>query len=271
MPKFTASDGVNIAYYVDDSTRPWVTPDTLLLLHAAMGSAKRFFAWVPRLCGHYRVVRWDMRGHGSSDVPSPDKPLSLERLVQDVVELLDEVGCGQAHIAGSSAGGMIAQNVAMMLPERVRSIMVFGAPPGLRDSKWPEMLKNIGEVGLRKNLSDNIRARLPVDRVDPKLVEWFIDQAEKLDLNFGGKLVSLMTSRDWSDELHKIRCPTLIGRPGEMLGGPEFELQYETMRQRIPNSQLVVYNGLPHHVTDSAPDRCVDDVLAFLRWHFGAP
>ena len=43
MERFAASDGLTLAYYVDDFTDPWRTPDTLLLLHAAMGSALRWF------------------------------------------------------------------------------------------------------------------------------------------------------------------------------------------------------------------------------------
>src|ERR1700721_696809 len=116
MPSFTTSGGIQNAYYVEDSTKPWRTPGTVLLLHAAMGSAKRYFAWVPRLSAHYRVLRMDMRGHGASQVPSPALPLTMDRLVRDVVELLDHAGCDRAHVAGTSAGGYIGQNLAMAHP-----------------------------------------------------------------------------------------------------------------------------------------------------------
>ena len=52
---FTASDGLELAYYVDDNTDPWADAPTLLMLHAAMGNAQRFYAWVPTLSRHYRV------------------------------------------------------------------------------------------------------------------------------------------------------------------------------------------------------------------------
>ena len=104
-------------------------PQTLLLLHAAMGSSKRWYAAVPALCRHYRVVRMDLRGHGESQVPPADPPLTMDRLVQDVRELLDQLGCGAVHIVGNSAGGYVAQNLAMQSPERVRSLMLFGSTP----------------------------------------------------------------------------------------------------------------------------------------------
>ena len=68
---FTAADGLQLAYYVDDFTDPWRKPDTVLLLHAAMGNSRRWFQWVPPLSRHYRVVRLDLRGHGNSQVPKP--------------------------------------------------------------------------------------------------------------------------------------------------------------------------------------------------------
>ena len=61
---FNASDGLRLAYTIDDFTDPWLKSPTLLLLHAAMGHSRRYYAWVPRLCRHYRVVRMDLRGHG---------------------------------------------------------------------------------------------------------------------------------------------------------------------------------------------------------------
>src|SRR5580765_7918621 len=84
---FAASDGLSLAYYADDFTDPWNPAPTLLLLHAAMGSARRYFAWVPHLAREWRVVRLDLRGHGASRVPGPEQALTLERLVADVAEL----------------------------------------------------------------------------------------------------------------------------------------------------------------------------------------
>jgi 3-oxoadipate enol-lactonase len=106
---FSASDGVRFAYYIDDFTDPWRTAPVLLLLHAAMGSARRYYAWVPPLSRHYRLVRMDLRGHGNSPVPPADRELSLERLVKDVAELMDHLGCASAHIVGNSAGGYLGQ------------------------------------------------------------------------------------------------------------------------------------------------------------------
>ena len=131
MESFAASDGLRLAYYIDDFTDPWKPAPTLLLLHAAMGSMKRYYAWVPRLCRHYRVVRLDLRGHGASQVPPAETPLLLDRLVADVAELLDHLGLAAAHIVGTSAGGYLGQRLAMEQPARLRSLLLFGSTPGL--------------------------------------------------------------------------------------------------------------------------------------------
>src|SRR5437763_6607323 len=98
MQSLTTSDGLALAYDIDDFTDPWRQAPTLLLLHAAMGSARRYFAWVPHLARDWRVVRLDLRGHGNSQVPPPERPLLLDRLVADVAELLDHLEIDSVHV-----------------------------------------------------------------------------------------------------------------------------------------------------------------------------
>jgi hypothetical protein len=52
---FSTSDGVRIAYCVDDFTDPWKKAPVLVMLHAAMGSSRRFYSMVPGLARHFRV------------------------------------------------------------------------------------------------------------------------------------------------------------------------------------------------------------------------
>jgi 3-oxoadipate enol-lactonase len=192
MESFTAGDGARLAYYIDDFTDPWRKPPVLLLLHAAMGSVKRYYAWVPALARHYRVVRMDLRGHGGSVIPAADRPLTLERLVGDVAELMDHLNCPSAHIVGNSAGGYLAQQLAMNQGERVRSLMLFGSTPGLKNSQAPTWIPQIAAKGLRGFLAETIAERLPLDQVDPGLVEWFLNEAAKNDPAYIGKFVLLI-------------------------------------------------------------------------------
>ena len=267
METFKASDGVQLAYYVDNFTEPWKSAPILLLLHAAMGSARRYYAWVPPLSRHYRVVRMDLRGHGSSEIPPPERELKLKRLVSDVGELMDHLGCNNAHIVGNSAGGYLAQQLAMNQGERVRSLMLFGSTPGLKNSQAPSWIPHIEAKGMRAFLAETIADRLPVDQVDPGLVGWFLDEAAKNDAAYIGKFVLLMASYDWSDQLHRIKCPTLVIVPGaEPIGSTA---NYEPFRQHVKDVEMRVYDGAPHNICDAFPERCVADVLGFLTRRFG--
>jgi len=267
METFNASDGVQLAYYIDDFTEPWKAAPILLLLHAAMGNARRYYAWVAPLSRHYRVVRMDLRGHGNSQVPPADRELTLERLVGDVAELMDHLGCARAHIVGNSAGGYLGQQLAMNQPERVRSLMLFGSTPGLKNSQAPSWIPQIETKGLRAFLAETIADRLPLDKVDPGLVEWFLDEAAKNDPAYIGKFVLLMARYDWSDQLGRITCPTLVVVPGaEPIGSTA---NYEPFRRHIKDVEMRVYDGAPHNICDAFPDRCTGDVLDFLGRRFG--
>jgi 3-oxoadipate enol-lactonase len=269
VDKFAASDGIRLAYYIDDYTDPWRQADTLLLLHAAVGHAKRFYAWVPALCRHYRIVRLDLRGHGASDVPPEPSKLDMDRLVADVEELLAHLDVGACHIVGNSAGGYIAQNLAMKSPAKVKSLMLFGSTAGLKNSQAASWLPRIAKEGLRNFFAETIADRLPLDRVPKGLPGWFIDEAAKNDPAWIARFVGLMSSLEWGDKVGAIKCPTLLVIPGgETVGSIH---NYDVMIERIPDVQAITYEGMPHNICDADPDRCAADVLAFLRWRFGRP
>ena len=261
---FAASDGLSLAYYTDDFTDPWRAAPTLLLLHAAMGSARRYFAWVPHLARDRRVVRLDLRGHGNSQVPPADEPLRVQRLVSDVVELLDHLGCESAHIVGNSAGGYLGQQLAMTMPTRVRSLSLFGSTPGLKQSQAPSWIPRIQAKGLRGFLAETIRDRLPAD-ADAGLVSWFLDEAANNDTAFIGRFVLLMASYDWSGEVARIGCPTLVAIPGAET--VVSRANYEPFRA-LSDVEFRVYEGMPHNICDAMPDRCAADVRDFLRRRF---
>lgn len=263
--QFTTSDGVRLAYYVDDFTDPWRPAHTLLLLHAAMGHAKRWYAAVPALARHYRVVRLDLRGHGESQVPPATSALDMDRLVQDVRELLRHVGGAPAHIVGNSAGGYVAQNLAMQSPQMVRSLALFGSTPGLKESQAHTWLPRVAREGLRNFLAATIEDRFPPGH-DPGHVRWFLDEAGKNDTAWIGRFVGLMTTLWWMDELHRIQCPTLLVAPGAETVGHAGN--YGKMQEHIGGAELILYPGLPHNICDIVPERCAADVLAFLRRRF---
>ena len=64
--KARLEDGIELFYTVDDFTDPWTNPETVVLHHGMAKNHKLWYAWVPILARHYRVIRFDMRGMGQS-------------------------------------------------------------------------------------------------------------------------------------------------------------------------------------------------------------
>jgi 3-oxoadipate enol-lactonase len=263
MQKFKASDGLNIAYALDDYTDPWETADTLILIHAAMGSSKRFYAWVPHLARDFRVVRIDMRGHGQTETPGPGQ-LDQQRIVKDIVELADHVGAKQFHVAGSSAGAIVAEKVAIDHPDRALSLAAFAGTGGIKHARQDQMIwvKRIGEKGLAGFLRETIADRVDLKSADPGFVEWFIAESAKTPVAVLERFVPMMREFVVIDDLQRIRCPVLAVAPG---GDPIHTVDnYRALPDRIPGCEFIVYEGLPHNITDAVPDRCAQDLKRFL-------
>ncbi len=114
----TTGDGVRIAYRFDGQPdRP-----VLLLSNSIATDLHMWDGAVPALAEHFRVLRYDARGHGASDAPAG--PYSLDRLGRDAVELLDALGLQRVHVLGLSLGGFVAQWLAIHEPERVERLVL---------------------------------------------------------------------------------------------------------------------------------------------------
>ncbi|MEP7206421.1 MAG: alpha/beta fold hydrolase [Casimicrobiaceae bacterium] len=261
MATMTTHDGLAVAYAVHDFTDPWRRADTLLLLHAAMGNSRRWFRWIPRLARNFRVVTMDLRGHGASEIPAPDAPFSLGQLVDDARQVLDAVEAPAAHVVGNSAGGYVAQQLAIHHAARVKTLALFGATPGLKHSQALTWIPRIQEIGLKRFLADTIEQRF--DRnAEPDLIAWFIEQAGSNDPAFIARFVTHMCTHDFMDDVHRIGCPTLIVAAGrEAIGHAS---AYDEMQARIPDATLVKIDTAAHNICDGYAERCVDELLAFL-------
>jgi len=206
MQSFIASDGLKLSYRIDDYTDPWRQADTVVLVHAAMGSSNRFYAWVPHLARDFRVVRLDQRGHGQSGIPTAEQ-MSFKRLGMDVVELLDHLGLASTNLAGSSAGGIVSQSVAINYPERVKSLASYAAPPGMKVGRqdYNGWLAKIGSKGLAAFLRETIADRMDLSQVEPGFVDWFIAESARNKVESLARFVPTVAVIDHTAELHKIR------------------------------------------------------------------
>jgi pimeloyl-ACP methyl ester carboxylesterase len=98
--------------------------------------------------------------------------------------------------------------------------------------------------------------------VSPAQIDWFLDEIARNDEGFVKRFVLYMTTQYWMADLANIRCPTLIVAPGgDAIGNAS---AYADMQRLISGSELVVYAGEHHNITDYLPDRCARDAAEFL-------
>lgn len=135
---FRTGDGCRIAYRIDGAPRKPV-----LVLSNSIGTDMRMWEGdVPRLADHFRVVRYDARGHGASDAPLG--AYSVARLGRDVVELLDELGIERAHFLGLSLGGIVGQWLGIHVPERIDRLVLSNTSSYLGPAtQWDERIASV--------------------------------------------------------------------------------------------------------------------------------
>lgn len=136
-------DGCRIAYRFDG---PQHAP--VLLLSNSLGTDMGM--WAPQVeawTRHFRVLRYDSRGHGQSDAPMSG--YSIDRLGRDAIELLDALGIGTVDFCGLSLGGMIGQWLGIREPHRLRRLVLantssYMGPP----SAWDARIALVRENGM---------------------------------------------------------------------------------------------------------------------------
>ena len=140
MPEIERS-GVRI-HYEDHGRGP-----ALLFSHGYGATSGMWRGQVDALADHYRVLSWDMRGHGLSDSPADVAHYAEAEAVADMAALLDRCGIERAVVGGLSLGGYISLAFHLEHPDRVLALMLFDTGPGYKND------------AARKGWNENAEAR----------------------------------------------------------------------------------------------------------------
>lgn len=128
MPYLTR-DGVRL-YYEDHGQGV-----ALLLSHGFGASTGMWRGQVEAFQHAYRLIPWDMRGHGHSDSPAEQTLYSQQHTVEDMRALLEHLQIEQAVIAGHSLGGFMSLAFQVAYPQRVKALILQGCGPGYRNAE----------------------------------------------------------------------------------------------------------------------------------------
>ena len=200
------------------------------------------------LAAGYRVLRADLRGHGGSD-PAPGS-YTMEQLVADTVALLDHLGIAEAHFCGLSIGGMIAQGVALLHPERVTSLILCdtrSASPKDAQRRWGPRIAEVQACNSMAPIADGTMARWlsPQCReANPSMWQQIRDTvAATSPQGYIGSAAAIQNFT-WTERLHEISAPTLV-MCGTDDPGADIEENREIAR-RVQNGEFLAIEGAFH-------------------------
>ncbi|MFI5375069.1 MAG: alpha/beta fold hydrolase [Candidatus Rokuibacteriota bacterium] len=270
MPTVSAN-GVRLFY--EETGAPDAPPLVLI-----MGWGGDHTAWafqVPALAVDHRVIALDNRGVGQSDVP--EGPYTIPGMAADVVGLMDALGLARAHICGASMGGMIAQELALRHPARVRTLQLHCTAP-IIDAYGHFLIDTLVAVKARGDREENVRAVMPwllcrktmVER--PDFIRFWIERALAYPYPTGyeglARQADAIRAHDTTARLGEIRVPTLLTTGAEDILVPPASSR--ELHARIPGAELVTIPDAGHLHFIEQMERFNAVCLEFLRKHRGA-
>ncbi|MBM3223795.1 MAG: alpha/beta hydrolase [Candidatus Tectomicrobia bacterium] len=256
------SDGAELFYTIDDFTDPWTQPETVVLHHGMAKNHKLWYAWIPVLAQHYRVIRFDMRGMGQSSVPVPGYPWSLEHFAQDLLELLDRLELAKVHLIGETVGGSIAMRFATLHQDRLRSLTVCTSPVTF-DSHHTESADLIDREGIAVWVERTITRRLDPQIVPAAYIRWYAAQMAATAPHVVSEFQRSAPGGDLRPLLSQVQTPTLVLAAArlreEVLG------DFRGAAELFPNGRLVVFPGVRGFVQHILPVPCARTWLDFAQ------
>lgn len=228
--------------------------------------------WEPqarRLAERYRVISYDLRGHGRS--PVPPGPYSIADLGSDLVELLDHLGVQRASLCGISIGGMVSMWAAAHAPERVEKLVVCCSSAHIDPSgTYRERAALVREQGLAVVAEGALeRWFTPAFREShPDLVRWICERLLAVPVEGYAGCCEALADEDLRSELGSVRAPTLVIAGAEDPATPVDHSQ--AIAAGIAGSRLQVVADTAHLANLGQPEVVGDLIVQHLSDSEGA-
>src|SRR3954464_8849986 len=252
------SNGCPIHYEVEgDADKP------VLMFCNSLGTTLHMWdGQMPEVLKHFRVVRYDRRGHGKSGVPAG--PYNMEMLGRDALAVLDAAKIEKINWCGLSMGGMVGMWLGANAPQRINRLILSNTSAYMPNKDiWTDRINTVREEGLAAIVAGNMERWFTKDFRDrePEKARWITEMF--LTTKPEGYIACGEAVRDMDHReiIRSITAPTLViaGRhdPATTVDAGEF------IRKSIPGARMTVLEAA-HIANVEQPHDYADAVLGFL-------
>jgi 3-oxoadipate enol-lactonase len=220
--------------------------DALILIPTNGGSAYQYDGVMAALAKSFRVIAWDMPGHGDSDAVA--RHYSIEDYSCALAAFMDALGIKAAHISGCSVGGSISVCFASQYPQRTLSAVIVETPFRSFDEWGARWSHTEGNFGIPTQNAHDIKER--VAHVDDALVtRWNVDR-NKAGAKLMMSVMWAIRQFDVQSAVTNIRCPAMIlyGRRGPTIANRD------RFAAAAPSLPIEVIENSGHFPMLDAPD-----------------
>ena len=238
-----------------------------VVLAGSLGSTHRM--WDPQveaLSEHFRVVRYDARGHGES--PVPPGSYAIDDLADDLVALLDDIGVERAHLVGLSLGGMTGMRVAVRNPERVDRLVVLCSSAHLPPEVWLERAATVRADGVA-SIAESIVDRWftpAFSQAHPDVRRAHVDMVAATPSAGYAACCDAIAAMDQRADLASIGAPTLAIAGADDPATPPEHLR--EVAEGVPDGRLLVLDQAAHLANVEQPQQVSAAIIDHLQ---GAP
>jgi 3-oxoadipate enol-lactonase len=253
------ANGITINYQVDGPEgAPWVVFSNSLATSIAMWDDQ-----AEALKDKFRVLRYDQRGHGSTDAPAGR--YTYDMLLADAIGLIDALSIKKAHFGGLSMGGATALGLAERHPDRFDRIMVFDSPcqsTPQSSQQWEERIAVAQKQGIEALVEPTIARWVPADILATKAphVDKIRAMIRATPVNGFIGCAAALADHDYASAVATVKHPVLF-LTGEKDGAAA---PMQKLHEKLAGSRYVTLPRAGHISNMDSPAQFTKAVRDFL-------